>query len=230
MRRFLLPFLLAGAVGPAQPAELPPLDADITYQSRTVSHAGVTETRQFRNLLVRRPGHVWMERVVPSRRGDAGHVHAVAAVAPGHKHMDFDTSSQHLSRTTTGAIRAEYVDHAQRMVVFVPATEYSVSGFDGSWDNAAALVAEKTVKGMPASSRKSDVAGAQWHEQARNGWYNRVLWSNHLKVALIVESGKADGAVERRTVVTPKATMPDAQLPWKKLGGYVQKEYDDFMD
>lgn len=221
---------LAAATGGSHAADLPPLDADVTYDSRTVTHAGVTETRQFRNLLVRRPGHVWMERVLPQRPIETAHLHPASTEAPGHKHVDFDTSSQHLTRSVNGDIRAEYVDHAQRMVVFVPPTEYSVSGFDGSWDNAAAMVAEKTVKAMPASLRKANVADAEWHEQARGGWYNRVLWSNRYKVALIIESGKIDGTVERRTVVKPKAAMADDRLPWQRLAGFTQKEYDDFMD
>lgn len=229
MHRRVALFLLLAATDLTLAAEFPQLDADVIYESRTVTHAGVTETRQFHNILVRRPGHVWMERVLP-KSTKTGHLHPVAAVASQHKHVDFEISSQHLTKTTSGEIRAEYVDHARQMVVFVPASEYSVSGFDGSWDNAAAVVAEKTVKAMPVSLRKVDVPNAQWYEEVRNGWYNRVLWSDRHKVALIVESGKMDGSIKRRTVVTPKFAMPNDRLPWKSLVGFVQKEYDDFMD
>ena len=218
---------LASCVGLAHAAELPPLDATVSYDSTTVTHAGVTETRRFRNILIRRPGHVWMERMVPDQVETSHHHDASEA---GHKHVDFDISTQHLTRSANGDIRAEYIDRDQRQIVYVPPTEYSISGFDGSWDNAAEMVAEKTVLAMPLSTRPTTIADTAWHEEARNGWYNRVLWSTHDKVALEVESGKSDGSTTRRTVLSLRPATPDYALPWKRLGGYVQKEYDDFMD
>lgn len=208
-------------------AELPPLDATVSYDSKTVNHAGVTESRQFNNILIRRPGHVWMQRIVPDHV-EAGHPHGPANA--GHKHVDFDAATQHLTRTATGGIRAEYIDHQQQQVVFLPPTEYSISGFDGSWDNAAEMVAEQTVKAMPLSKRPSALADAEWREESRNGWYNRVLWSNRHKVAMVVESGRSDGATARRTVLTLRPLTPENTLPWRKLGAYAMKEYDDFMD
>ncbi|MFT5534613.1 MAG: hypothetical protein ACI8WM_000423 [Burkholderiaceae bacterium] len=224
MKKFSVALLLLTATMAVQSAELPPLDATVTYDSKFVSHAGVTEIRQFSNILIRRPGHVWMERILPAQAQEHAEAHA------GHKHFDFETSTQHLTRTATGAIRAEYVDRGERRVVFVPPTEYSVSGFDGSWDNAAAMVSEKTVKAMPLSKRATTVADTEWREESRNGWYNRVLWSNRQQVALIVESGKTDGSTTRRTVLALRPMTVDAALPWKQLGAYAQMEYDDFMD
>lgn len=219
----------AGALSLAShAAELPPLDATVSYESRIVTHAGVTETRQFRSLLIRRPGHVWVERVLPEHMAETPEAAHGAAVS--HKHFDFDTASQHLQRDAKGELRAEYIDRVERQVVFVPRTEYSVPGFDGSWDNAASLVAEKTVLAMPLSYRKPPVADAEWREESRNGWFNRVLWSRSSKVALIIESGRNDGTVWRKTVVEPRPLTPDGVLPWKRLSGYAQKEYDDFMD
>ena len=211
----------------AHAAELPPLDATVSYDSKSVTHAGVTEIRQFRNILIRRPGHVWMERIVPEHV-EKGPVHDQAQ--GGHKHVDFDISTQHLTRTASGDIRAEYVDREQRQIVYVPPTEYSISGFDGSWDNAAAMVSEKTVKAMPLSRRVTTVANTEWREEARNGWYNRVLWSNQYKVALVVESGKSDGSTTRKTVLELRPATLDNALPWKQLDTFAQKEYDDFMD
>jgi hypothetical protein len=224
MKNFSLAGLLLTATMAASAAELPSLDATVTYDSKFVSHAGVTETRQFTNILIRRPGHVWMERVLPAQAQEHADEHG------GHKHFDFETSTQHLTRTATGAIRAEYVDRGKRRVVFVPPTEYSVSGFDGSWDNAAAMVSEKTVKAMPLTKRVTTVADTEWREESRNGWYNRVLWSNRQKIALVVESGKTDGSTTRRTVLQLRPATADAALPWTQLGTYAQMEYDDFMD
>ena len=231
------------APNPSVPASvadaLPALDAAVVYESRTVTHAGVTETRTFRNRLIRRPGHVWMERVLPGSGAtngtnathvvQAGHVAAVAETG-GHRHVDFDTAIQHLSRSADGAVRADYVDRAERQVVFVPPTEYSVSGFDGSWDNAASMVAEKTVMAMPLVVRSGTPADAEWHAEQRRGWYNRVLWSKRLHIALLVESGKVDGSVSRRTTVALLPATAEAALPWKHLDQYTRKEFDDFMD
>ncbi len=224
----LLCAALASCAGLAQAAELPALDATVSYDSTTVTHAGVTETRRFRNILIRRPGHVWMERMVPDHVETSHHHHDLSEA--GHKHVDFDISTQHLTRTANGDIRAEYIDRDQRQVVYVPPTEYSISGFDGSWDNAAAMVAEKTVLAMPLSKRPTTVADTEWHQEARNGWYNRVLWSTRYKVALVVESGKSDGSITRRTVLALRPATPDNALPWRGLSSYAQKEYDDFMD
>jgi hypothetical protein len=224
---FILLFSTLSAAG--QAAELPPLDATVSYDSKTVNHAGVTEIRQFRNVLVRRPGHVWLERILPAQT-EAAQKQEAAETHVGHKHFDFDTSIQHLTRTAAGEVRADYVDRGHRQIVFVPPTEYSVSGFDGSWDNAAALIAEKTVKAMPLSKRTSSIANTEWHESQRNGRYSRVLWSNQYQIALVIESGRSDGSIERKTTVALRPTSPDQTLPWTKLAGYEQKEYDDFMD
>ena len=217
----------------AQVTDLPSLDALVTYESRSVTHAGVTEMRRFSNRLIRRPGHVWLERDLPvAPAGKISHVghDGKGAVVAGHRHFDFELASQHLTRSADGTLRADYVDRIGRQVVFVPPTEYSVPGFDGSWDNAAALVSEKTVAAMPLAPLPSAVAGAVWHAEARNGWFNRVLWSTRSKIALVVESGRSDGSVFRRTVVDLQPLTPAASLPWKQLAGYAQKDYDDFMD
>lgn len=222
---------IAGAATPA--IELPPLDALVTYESRSITHAGVTETRGFSNRLIRRPGHVWLERALPGAPGaglaQVGHDGKAEAVG-GHRHFDFELASQHLTRSADGVLRADYVDRIGRQIVFVPPTEYSVPGFDGSWENAAALVSEKSVAAMPRLDRPSAVPDAVWHAEARNGWFNRVLWSTRNRIALVVESGRTDGSMFRRTAVVLQPLTPEAALPWKRLAGYAQKDYDDFMD
>jgi len=205
--------------------DLPPLDAVVSYDSFLVSHAGVTETRSFRNLLLRRPGHIWMQRLLPEHR--AGHAHE--AEPGGHKHFDFDAATQHLTRDASGTVRADYVDADSRQIIFLPAAEYAVAGFDGAWDGAAALIAPAQVRAMPRINRPAP-AGAEWHEEKRAGWTNLVLWSSQLQIALEIESGRDDGSIRRVTRVTPRALTPDAQLPWRQLDGYRQGEYQDFLD
>jgi hypothetical protein len=91
-------------------------------------------------------------------------------------------------------------------------------------------VAEKTVMAMPLVVRPGTPADTEWHAEQRRGWYNRVLWSKRLQVALLVESGKDDGSVSRRTTVTVLPATAEAALPWKHLDQYTRKEFDDFMD
>ena len=217
------------AISTAISHEVPPLNAIVSYESRTLNHEGVTETRQFKNALVRRAGHIWVERVMPQsarlyenqgKRDDNG----------GHRHFDFGMASQHLTQSENGITRADYVDRIGRQIVFVPPTEYSVSGFDGSWENAGMIVSRETVKAMSSAKNLPKSAEGEWYEQARNGWYNKVLWSENLQVAIVVESGRTDGSAFRRTTLEIKPLTPDSELPWKQLAGYVQKEYDDFMD
>lgn len=76
------------AAPPAPPAPLAPLapdggrapdlDAVLLHESMTVSADGVTRTVTYRERMVRRDGHVWIERVPPSgaKRAHAGGAHA----------------------------------------------------------------------------------------------------------------------------------------------------------
>lgn len=149
------PALAAPPAPPAPPAPLAPpappapdggrapdLDAVLLHESMTVSADGVTRTVTYRERMVRRDGHVWIERVPPSgaKRAHAGGAHAhegldaartppsrggahpAAAAADahaGHRHFDFDSAARHVTNDG-GRIGVEYVDAAQRTVVAVP--------------------------------------------------------------------------------------------------------------
>lgn len=64
MKRQLLCALACGWVAlPALAAA--DLDAVLVHESRTVSADGVTRTTMYRERMVRRDAHVWVERVLP---------------------------------------------------------------------------------------------------------------------------------------------------------------------
>lgn len=242
--------MFAGAPAFAAPAA-PDLDAVLLHESASVSADGVTRTVTYRERMVRRDGHVWIERVLPAsaKHGQAsdGHAHD-AAHAPqsrggvraaaastdahaGHKHFDFDAAARHVTNEG-GKVRIEYVDAAQRTVVAVPPAEYETTGFDGSWDNAFYITPPSRLKRLAAKSTPGPVSGTRWYEQTvgapRAQGVNRVLWSDTLQAPLVVEYRSADGHASRKLTLTPasRAKVP----PWQQLQPYARKEYADYLD
>lgn len=79
---------LAGAApsAPAAPTPVAPmptapdLDLRITYYSRVLTPEGVTRESRYDEKMLRRPGHVWVERVLaPATDAHAGHDHGARA-------------------------------------------------------------------------------------------------------------------------------------------------------
>lgn len=223
--KFFLAWSLAmfGLMPPAFAAELPPLDARLSYTSVLVTRAGVTEERRYQEILIRRPGNVWRARVLPK-----AHEHDEHA-AEGHKHFDYQAATFWLSGTPAQQT-LRFVDDYDKLVVTVPAAEYETVGYDGRYVDTATLIDPARVEQMPLSPRPSAVKGAVWHEESRDGWFNRVLWSQARQMALTVESGRADGSLIRRTEAELLPATRDSALPWTALGAYEQKVYDDFVD
>ncbi|KVN15705.1 MULTISPECIES: hypothetical protein [unclassified Burkholderia] len=218
------PAIAARAAAPA-----PELDAVLLHESMTVSADGVTRTVTYRERMVRRDGHVWIERVLPAgaKRAEAGDAHAHA----GHKHFDFDAAARHVTNDG-GKIGVEYVDAAQRTVVAVPPAEYETTGFDGSWDNAFYITPPSQLKRLAAKSKPGPAPGTRWYEQTvgalRAQGVNRILWSDALQAPLVVEYRSADGHASRKLTLTP---APRAKAPpWRQLQSYARKEYADYLD
>ncbi len=213
------------------------LDAIVTNESTSVSHTGVTRTERFEERVIRRDGHVWTERVIPAV---AARTHAVDHDAKSegaeHRHFDFETAARHVTREAGGTTHVEYVDHEKKWTVFVPAAEYGPVGFLGNWEAEFYLTPPALIARMPvlATRKTGRVDGAAdsavWHEEHRNGWTNRVLWSNAHRYPLAIEASRDDGTMTRRTVVRMVAATPADRLPWRRLSGYRARTYDDFMD
>ncbi|WP_431227895.1 hypothetical protein [Burkholderia contaminans] len=246
MKRQLLCVLACGWVAlPAVAAA--DLDAVLVHESRTVSADGVTRTTLYRERMVRRDAHVWVERVLPvaaagGHRNDHDHDHdhdaggragvQPAAAHAGHKHFNFQAAARHVTYDGKTA-RIEYVDAANRTVVSVPPAEYETTGFDGSWDNAYYVTPPSQLKRL-AAAKRGDAPGTRWYEQAVDTpgarGVNRILWSETLQAPLSVEYRSADGRVVRKLTLTPAPAARRETLPWQALASYTRKEYADYLD
>ncbi|VWD64524.1 hypothetical protein [Burkholderia contaminans] len=255
MKRQLLCALACGWIAlPALAAA--DLDAVLVHESRAVSADGVTRTTMYRERMVRRDGHVWVERVLPvaaagGHGSDHDHDHdhdaggsretpqragvqpaSAHAAHAGHKHFNFQAAARHVTYDGKTA-RIEYVDTASRTVVSVPPAEYETTGFDGSWDNAYYVTPPSQLKRL-AVAKRGDVPGTRWYEQAVDTpgarGVNRILWSETLQAPLSVEYRSADGRVVRKLTLTPAPAARRETLPWQALASYTRKEYADYLD
>lgn len=221
----------------AKDPRAPDLDLAIRYYSKVLTAEGVTREARYEEKMLRRPGHVWVARVLLQTASahalDAAPETAKKNVSlkvkePEHAHFNHVLTSRHVM-LENNQLRVEYVDAHNKNIVAIPASEYANVNFDGSWENSFYLLDPTLVKAMPVSSKPSAVAGAQWHEREKNGVFQRVLWDNQKQIPLIIESGDKAATFYQRVEVTPQASTTSA-LPWKNLQGYAQKEYADFLD
>ncbi|NTX18539.1 hypothetical protein [Burkholderia cepacia] len=247
MKRRILCALACGMVAlPACAAA--DLDAMLLHESRTVTADGVTRTTLYRERMVRRDGHVWVERVLPAAAAGGGqgddhdHDHDAgpgrragvqpAAAHAGHRHFNFQAAARHVTYDGKTA-RIEYVDAANRTVVSVLPAEYETTGFDGSWDNAYYVTPPSQLKRL-AVAKRGDAPGTLWYEQAVDTpgarGVNRILWSETLQAPLSVEYRSADGRVVRKLTLTPAPAARREPPPWTTLARYARKEYADYLD
>jgi hypothetical protein len=210
---------LAHAATQAAPAAAPDLDLTVAYYSKTVTPDGVTRESRYEEKMLRRPGHVWSARVLPS--------HAAAQEEAHHHGFNHIVLPRHV--TLAGKTpRVEYVDVKERAVVAIPPSEFDNVNFDGSWERAFYLLDPRLLGTMPVTTRATTVAGARWREREEGGVFQRVLWDERRQIPLVIESGDKAGTFYRRVDVTAQAGA--AEAPWKKLHGYAQREYSDFLD
>ncbi|MBS2128820.1 hypothetical protein KEX41_11410 [Burkholderia thailandensis] len=249
----------APAVASRDAAPAPDLDAVLLHESTTVSADGVTRTVTYRERMVRRHGHVWIERVRPSgakhAQADDAHAHdehahdgaadarmppprggvrpaaATADAHAGHRHFDFDAAARHVTNDG-GMIGVEYVDAVRRTVVAVPPAEYGTTGFDGSWDNAFYITPPSQLKRLAAKGRPGPAPGTRWYEQTVGA--PRAQGVNRI---LWSDTLQAPLIVEYRSAnghASRKLTLTPAPrakvLPWRQLQSYARKEYADYLD
>lgn len=217
--------LLCSAARAGAPA--PDLDLEITYTSRVVTAEGVTRESRYDERVLRRPGHVWIERIIPAVVAGDGHAGA-ADGAHEHKHFNHVVIPRHVLIDDKKP-RLEHVDAVNKLVIAIPPSEYGNVNFDGSFDNSFYLLDPKRVFAMALSARASQLPSARWREVEQNGVFQRVLWDEQKQVALTIESGDKAGTFYRRVDVRPQPRLR-GDLPWNKLKGYGHKEYSDFLD
>jgi hypothetical protein len=220
----LLLFANMACAGQTTPVSGPDVDLTIHYYDRVMTSEGVLRESNYEETMLRRNSHVWTARVLPktteSHRGhDAEHEH---------KHFNAVVLPRHLW-LEGASLKLAYVDRSNKEIINIAATEYENVNFDGSWVNASFIVDPKLVALMPLSKKVSAVAGARWHEQEKNGIFQRVLWDDKNMIPLEVETGKRDGTIFRRVSVKLES-VSGTDKPWSNLKGYTQKEYSDFLD
>lgn len=215
----------------------PDLDLAIRYYSKVLTAEGVTREARYEEKMLRRPGHVWVARVVPKTVSNQAHDVSqengkknvsLKIKEPEHAHFNHVLTPRHVV-FENNKVRVEYVDAHAKNVVAIPVSEYGNVNFDGSWENSFYLLDPKLVSAMPISKKSSTVSGTQWHEREKNGVFQRVLWDAQKQIPLIIESGDKAATFYQRVDVTPLASN-NLALPWKNLQGYAQKEYADFLD
>ncbi len=219
----------AGQSTPAIP-QGPALDFSVKYYDRAMTAEGVLRESRHEETMLRRPGHVWVARVLPKfvTEEHGAHSHHEHDAEHGDKHFNPVVLPRHISLNGSD-LKIEFIDRSKKEVINIVATEYENVSFDGSWINAYFLVDPQQVAAMPLSAKTSSVAGARWHEQEKNGMYQRVLWDDKNMIPLEVETGKRDGTILRKVSVKIESNV-GKEVPWSNLKGYTQKEYSDFLD
>ncbi|CDG85229.1 hypothetical protein [Janthinobacterium agaricidamnosum] len=218
----------SGMARAAAPA--PDLDLAITYYSRVLTPEGVTRESRYQERMLRRPGHVWTERVLPKSIEEEPGGKQKVSLKQEHQHKEFNyvVLPRHVM-LAKNKVSVEYIDAHEKQVIAVPKAEYGNVNFDGSWDNAFYLLAPELVAAMPLAKQPSGVPGARWHEVEKNGVFQRILWNGQKQIPLVIESGDKGNNFYRRVEVSVQAATRH-DLPWMKLKAYGQKEYSDFLD
>ena len=201
----------------------PDLDLSIKYFNREITADGVLHESSYEEKMIRRKGHVWTQRVLPS-----GTKHRLQSHNHEHKDINYAVLSRHV-KYDGSKITVEYIDIHERQVVYIAPAEYENVNFDGSWLNTYYLINPQHIALIPVSSRPSAVTHAQWHEANKNGMFQRVLWDKKMNIPLIFETGDKAGNFLRRIEIRHSARLVK-NLPWNNLMGYAQKEYSDFLD
>lgn len=220
MRSLLLG--LIGCLGFA--AEAPALSAILTYTQRVDTPDGMTRTTTFKERLVRAPGEVWQERILP------GGVKPASEAAEHLHPKDLGVAARHLTRSAAGALALEFV-HPDGIRIHAETRDFPEVGFDGSWEAAFHILDPArlaSLKPLPQSPTRPAPEGARWLGTEDEGQYLRVLWSTRWELPLRIEAGSKDGRRVNLTEVQP-GPLP-ASLPWDRLKGLPEKEYTDLLD
>ncbi len=222
--------LVSAETGASKFLDAPALDLTIQYYDRALTSDGVLRESRYEETMLRRPGHVWVARVLPkwTEKALQKHEHQDHEAEHEHKHFNHIALPRHVTQEAQ-KVKVEYVDHPNKQVINIVATEFENVNFDGSWVNANFLVDPEVVLAMPLSKSKQSEGQLSWHELNRNGIFQRVLWDGENLIPREIETGKNDGSIFRKVSIKLNPIL-SKHLPWTDVSGYVQKEYSDFLD
>lgn len=197
-------------------------DADLVVRHVAVSTGadGVKRTAEFTERMVRRPGQVWIERVVPAEWHTADE-HGKSD--PSHKHLDTAAAARWVTRGVDGSVSVRLASRHDKVLVDVTRTDFENIGFDGSWTAAYYLIDPAALTRMKRVSTDGDL---QTYTNIEVGRQLKVIWNDRLKLPLLVES-RSGGSSKRTSVeVAPQART----LPWEGVKNYARKDYSDYLD
>lgn len=199
----------------------PALDCTISHYNRILTAEGVLRESHYSETMLRRPGHVWVSRVLPANIPQVEE-------AEDHKHFNHSTLPHHI--TLQGKQPAiEFIDPHEKYRINVEAAEYANVDFDGSWKNAFYLISPEQIARIPKSMRVSATPGTQWHEVENNGLFTRILWDEKNQIPLLIENGDKKQTFYKRIEIKLHKTL-QRTLPWQQLQNYARREYADFLD
>jgi hypothetical protein len=200
----------------------PCLSAEIAHEERRVLADGTTRDARYRERFYRCDDRVWTERVVPTRATGAESDHA-RDLPPLYRF------AREVRRQSNGDPAVKLVSRLDKLIVDVDAPSYDAIAFTGSFESSASCVSREALSRMRRVASSSKDKGT-WYDYATPEATARVLWSETLGVALVVESSRNDGTAKDRATLENVESPPREPAPWAAIASYTQKEFSDFGD
>jgi hypothetical protein len=183
--------VLAAMLAQAGVASAQPLSAVVTHEATEHGADGVTRSTRFQERLYRDDEQVWITRVgVTARRATSDH------------DLELGTLTRWLRRDRAG-VHAALVSPEAKLVVELEPASFETFGISANWEEASALA---DLRGLtPGTLDRS--TGGRWYERRSATSVYRVLWSDALGIALMIEARSVDG---RKTTRITVAIQPQA--------------------
>lgn len=225
--RALLPALLLCATASA--ATTPPdINALISYHTLEVSPDGITQQHSYKERWIRTADTLWSERLIPLPVARAFHQIHDNSKTP-HKHFMYQMAARWVTQQPDQSLSLVYVDHYHKNQVYYPPMEYGQAGFNPDWTSLSQLFNPALLADFTATDEEAP-AGARWYQREQGNTIMRVLWSESLQLALVLDRHTRDGYKQYRMEVKLKTPLAADRLPWLKLEEYNRKEISDFFD
>ncbi|MCE9577579.1 MAG: hypothetical protein K8W52_30800 [Deltaproteobacteria bacterium] len=213
--------LVSGAahadVRPDARASAPAISALVTYDSTVIDSEGVTRTAHYQERMIRAGDQVWVERVMPP---------GVTAPRPADLHdLDLHLAARWFTRNGDG-VSTGLVSAPAKVVIELTANEAADLSLPRRWQTAAELIDVTALVALPDRA----AAGTRWYATRDAAPAVKVLWSEALRLPLVIETRSADGRASSRTTIAAKPLAASAPRPWAAIGGYAHKERSDLED
>ncbi len=220
--------VLAQAVAETPTAEAPPTQLRLSYHTMAIGSDGVQRDTRYANVMVRRPGRVWIERDLPAvLRDSAGHGHEHAhGPQAGHAHDEAQGAPLQIHRDAEGKERVEVVLAKTARVIEVDRAHHGNVGYGGSWEAVYWLVPPAALGRMQKLGPAQ--AGVQRYRAVAGEQVTLVDWDVAGQFARRVE--RTDGHGTSRYLMTAAVLPAPAVLPWKASEAYSRGDYSDLLD